>query len=127
MGLSFRLGILKRVGRAVYNSLHSADPGSVFGVELEFLLRREAGSDHIQPGTVPLIIEQCMSEIERRGLTEVGICMCADLIHFGNETYKDAQTVLLVRLRRSTPSKMHITVESIPLRKLLIFTRFAIL
>lgn len=46
----------------------------VFGVELEFLLRREAESDDIPPGTVPIIIEQCLSEVESRGLSEVGIC-----------------------------------------------------
>lgn len=46
----------------------------VFGVELEFLLRRETGSDEISPGTVPIVIEQCLTEVEGRGLTEVGIC-----------------------------------------------------
>ncbi|KAF9476860.1 hypothetical protein BDN70DRAFT_811544 [Pholiota conissans] len=51
----------------------SRDPKAVFAVELEFLLRRETGSEHIPPGTVPIIIEQCLSEIEARGLNEVGI------------------------------------------------------
>ena len=46
----------------------------MFGVELDFLLRREAGSEQILPGTIPIIIGQCLSEIEARGLTEVGIC-----------------------------------------------------
>jgi hypothetical protein len=46
----------------------------VFAVELEFLLRREAGGEHIPPGTVPVIIEECLAEIEARGLNEVGIC-----------------------------------------------------
>lgn len=46
----------------------------MFGVELEYLLRREAGSDHIPPGSVPIIIEQCLSAVEANGLTEVGIC-----------------------------------------------------
>jgi len=46
----------------------------VFGVELEFLLRREADSEEITPGTIPMIIEKFLSEIEARGLTEVGIC-----------------------------------------------------
>jgi hypothetical protein len=49
---------------------------TVFGVELEFLLRRETGSETIPPGTVPLIVDHCLSEIESRGLTEVGICEC---------------------------------------------------
>ncbi|KAF8994802.1 hypothetical protein BDQ17DRAFT_1366382 [Cyathus striatus] len=51
----------------------SRDPKAVFGVELDFLLRREAGSDIIPPGTIPSVIEQCLREIEERGLTEVGI------------------------------------------------------
>lgn len=46
----------------------------VFGVELEFLLRREAGGGPIPPGTVPNVIDQCLGEVESRGLTEVGIC-----------------------------------------------------
>ena len=50
---------------------------SVFGVELEFLLQREAGEEQILPGTVPRIIEQCLMEVETRGLSEVGICMFA--------------------------------------------------
>ncbi|KAF8161574.1 hypothetical protein B0H34DRAFT_701542 [Crassisporium funariophilum] len=51
----------------------SRDPKAVFGVELEFLLRRETESDQVPPGTVPTIIEQCLSEVESRGLSEVGI------------------------------------------------------
>ena len=51
----------------------------VFGVELEFLLRRETGSEHVPWGTVPTIIEQCLSEVESRGLSEVGICTCGSL------------------------------------------------
>ncbi|KDR79407.1 hypothetical protein GALMADRAFT_208785 [Galerina marginata CBS 339.88] len=51
----------------------SRDPKADFGVELEFLLRRETGSDEIPPGTVPRIIEQCLTEVERRGLSQVGI------------------------------------------------------
>lgn len=47
---------------------------TVFGVELEFLLRRETGNETIPPGTIPLVVDQCLSEIESRGLTEVGIC-----------------------------------------------------
>ncbi|KAF9523713.1 hypothetical protein CPB83DRAFT_862338 [Crepidotus variabilis] len=51
----------------------SRDPKAVFGVELEFLLRRESERDSIAPDAVPAIIEQCLSEIETRGLSEVGI------------------------------------------------------
>ncbi|KAF8639252.1 hypothetical protein AX17_001617 [Amanita inopinata Kibby_2008] len=51
----------------------SRDPFAVFGVELDFLLARESGGGSVQPGTVPRIIEQCLSEVETRGLSEVGI------------------------------------------------------
>ncbi|PPQ71599.1 hypothetical protein CVT24_006459 [Panaeolus cyanescens] len=54
----------------------SRDPKAVFGVELEYLLRRETGAesaDSVPQGTVPIIIEQCLNEIETRGLNEVGI------------------------------------------------------
>jgi len=47
---------------------------SVFGVELNFLLRREAGNGEVQPGTIPSVVERCLFEIEHRGLSEVGIC-----------------------------------------------------
>ena len=46
----------------------------VFGVELEFLLEREADGEEILPGTVPSVIESCLLEVEARGLSEVGIC-----------------------------------------------------
>ena len=46
----------------------------VFGVDLQFLLKREALGGEVQPGAIPSMIEQCLNEIERRGLTEVGIC-----------------------------------------------------
>ncbi|KAJ7464127.1 rho GTPase activating protein 22 [Mycena latifolia] len=51
----------------------SRDPLAVFGVDLNFLLRREMGTDDIPTGTIPSVIERCLSEIEARGLTEVGI------------------------------------------------------
>jgi len=51
----------------------SRDPLAVFGVDLEFLLQREAGGQAVQPGTLPSIIEQCLMEVETRGLKEVGI------------------------------------------------------
>jgi GTPase-activating protein BEM2 len=46
----------------------------VFGVDLQFLLIREANNDGVQPGSIPSVIERCLQEIEDRGLTEVGIC-----------------------------------------------------
>ncbi|KAJ7747010.1 rho GTPase activating protein 22 [Mycena metata] len=49
------------------------DPYAVFGVDLDVLLRREVGSAEIPPGTIPSVIERLLSEIETRGLTEVGI------------------------------------------------------
>ena len=53
--------------------------GSVFGVELELLLQREAGGV-VPPGAVPRVIDACLSEVESRGLSEVGICeLCACL------------------------------------------------
>ncbi|TFK24708.1 rho GTPase activating protein 22 [Coprinopsis marcescibilis] len=51
----------------------SQDPRAVFGVELEFLLTREAMGGDVAPGTVPRVIEECLNEVERRGLQEVGI------------------------------------------------------
>ncbi|KZT36942.1 hypothetical protein SISSUDRAFT_1063257 [Sistotremastrum suecicum HHB10207 ss-3] len=48
-------------------------PTAVFGVPLAFLLQREAGDNEIAPGAVPKIVDQCLTEIEARGLQEVGI------------------------------------------------------
>jgi hypothetical protein len=47
---------------------------AVFGVELNFLLKREAANGDVLPGAIPFMIERCLHEIESRGLTEVGIC-----------------------------------------------------
>lgn len=46
----------------------------VFGVELQFLLEREADGEEVLPGTIPCVIASCLSEVETRGLSEVGIC-----------------------------------------------------
>lgn len=48
----------------------------MFGVELEFLVRREAGGAAVDPGAIPSIISRCLCEVENRGLSEVGICKC---------------------------------------------------
>lgn len=48
----------------------------VFGVELEFLLERESGGEEVLPGTIPSVIASCLTEVETRGLSEVGICEC---------------------------------------------------
>ncbi|KAG6864408.1 hypothetical protein C0991_009715, partial [Blastosporella zonata] len=58
----------------------SRDPKAVFGVELEFLLQREAGSESVEPGSIPFVIEQCLSEVEVRGLSEVGIYRIAGAV-----------------------------------------------
>ena len=46
----------------------------MFGVELDFLLQREAPDGEVQPGAIPSVLERLINEVERRGLTEVGIC-----------------------------------------------------
>lgn len=51
----------------------SRDPRAVFGVELEFLLEREANGAQPEIGSIPSVILNCLSEIEFRGLSEVGI------------------------------------------------------
>jgi len=51
----------------------SRDPRAVFGVDLEFLLQREAGGSAVPPGAIPSFLEKCLLEVEARGLTEVGI------------------------------------------------------
>ncbi|KAG6334782.1 hypothetical protein ID866_4315 [Astraeus odoratus] len=51
----------------------SRHPTAVFGVELEFLLQREAGGGEVEPGSVPSVISRCLYEVESRGLSEVGI------------------------------------------------------
>ncbi|CAK5273971.1 unnamed protein product [Mycena citricolor] len=51
----------------------SRDPHAVFGVDLNVLLRRETGLEEIPAGTIPRVMERCLSEIETRGLKEVGI------------------------------------------------------
>ncbi|KXN93326.1 Rho GTPase-activating protein 12 [Leucoagaricus sp. SymC.cos] len=58
----------------------SRDPRAVFGVELEFLLQREVGGGPVPPGTVPVIIDQCLSKVEAHGLTEVGIYRIAGAV-----------------------------------------------
>ena len=52
----------------------------MFGIELEVLLARQVQSDQIPQGTIPTVIENCLVEIENRGLTEVGICECLHLL-----------------------------------------------
>ncbi|KAI0669428.1 hypothetical protein C8Q78DRAFT_977573 [Trametes maxima] len=49
------------------------DPQAVYGVELEFLLQREAPNGEVQPNVIPCVLERLINEVERRGLTELGI------------------------------------------------------
>ncbi len=46
----------------------------VFGVDLQTLMEREAGGTDILAGSIPRVIYECLTEVEARGLTEVGIC-----------------------------------------------------
>lgn len=52
----------------------SSEPCAVFGVELDHLLRREAGGADPEPGAIPSVIDHLISYVESNGLTEVGIC-----------------------------------------------------
>ena len=76
MGLLWRVGMRMLVRWIVaYSRLCShLSFFSVFGVELQFLLRREAMGQEVLPGTLPRVISECLTEVERRGLSEVGIC-----------------------------------------------------
>ncbi|KAH9888368.1 hypothetical protein C8Q73DRAFT_794141 [Cubamyces lactineus] len=55
------------------STVATRDPQAVFGVELDFLLQREAPDGEVQPGAIPSVLERLINEVERRGLTEVGI------------------------------------------------------
>ncbi|KZT03884.1 uncharacterized protein LAESUDRAFT_728564 [Laetiporus sulphureus 93-53] len=67
----------------------SRDPHAVFGVELDFLLRREAINGEVQPGTIPSVLDRLIAEVEARGLMEVGIYRIAGA-HSEVNAYKDA-------------------------------------
>ena len=90
---------------------------AVFGVELEFLLKREAGGDHVAPGTVPIVIEQCLSEIERRGLNEVGICAFVSCSLPRSMLTALPKIALPVPRPRSMLSRMHTIGANTPLEK----------
>lgn len=46
----------------------------MFGVVLDELIARENNGIIDVEGAIPHALELCLSEIERRGLTEVGLC-----------------------------------------------------
>ncbi|KAH9927766.1 uncharacterized protein B0H18DRAFT_1118293 [Fomitopsis serialis] len=67
----------------------SRDPRAFFGVDLEVILKRESPEGDIQLGAIPSILERLISEVESRGLTEVGIYRIAGS-HAEVNAYKDA-------------------------------------
>jgi len=87
----------------------------VFGVDLVHLLQREQESEYIPPGTVPIVIEQCLAEVESRGLTEVGICK--DDQPFSQTLLILVQIALQVPPRKSARSRMRTTEENTQSRR----------
>ncbi|TFY55136.1 hypothetical protein EVJ58_g8436 [Rhodofomes roseus] len=67
----------------------SRDPRAFFGVDLEVILKRESQDGDVPLGTIPSILERLISEVETRGLTEVGIYRIAGS-HAEVNAYKDA-------------------------------------
>ncbi|KZT72385.1 hypothetical protein DAEQUDRAFT_664500 [Daedalea quercina L-15889] len=67
----------------------SKDPRAFFGVDLDVILKRESTDDDIPLGAVPSVLERLISEVESRGLTEVGIYRIAGS-HSEVNAYKDA-------------------------------------
>ncbi|TIB18890.1 hypothetical protein E3P92_00350 [Wallemia ichthyophaga] len=49
------------------------EPQAVFGVDLSEVVRREHGDEGIENGDIPILIDKCLNEIEKRGLLETGI------------------------------------------------------
>lgn len=43
-------------------------------MDLESLLLRESSDGNILPGAVPSVVYRLITEVESRGLTEIGIC-----------------------------------------------------
>lgn len=66
----------------------SRDPRAVFGVDLDFLLEREAGSGEVAPGALPSVLERLIVEVESRGLSELGIYRIAGA-HSEVQAFKD--------------------------------------
>ena len=75
---------------------------TVFGVDLDFLLRREAVDGEVPPGTIPSVLERLINEVEQRGLTEVGIC--ASLLFF-RDLWRLADAALRPHCRRTFRSQ----------------------
>lgn len=74
----------------------------VFGVELEFLLEREADEEDVPPGTIPSVMASCLTEVETRGLSEVGICrsLCREHSFFDVDAPQIALQGLLLKSMR---------------------------
>ena len=56
------------------NRLTNESTDAVFGVDLDFLLQRDAPNGEVAPGTLPIVFSRLIAEVEARGLTEIGIC-----------------------------------------------------
>ncbi|KAH8103500.1 hypothetical protein BXZ70DRAFT_925997 [Cristinia sonorae] len=67
----------------------SRDPRAVFGVELEYLLRRDAGGVDPQPGSIPVVVDRLIAFVETKGLTDIGIYRIAGA-HSEINSLKDA-------------------------------------
>ncbi|KAF7797130.1 hypothetical protein EIP86_008322 [Pleurotus ostreatoroseus] len=65
------------------------DPKAVFGVDLDFLLQRESPDGEILPGALPATFYRLVTEVESRGLTEIGIYRLAGA-HSEVNSLKDA-------------------------------------
>ncbi|THH29042.1 hypothetical protein EUX98_g5142 [Antrodiella citrinella] len=67
----------------------SRDPRAVFGVDLDYLLQRDAGGVEPQPGAIPSVIDRLMWFVENKGLTDIGIYRIAGA-HSEINNLKDA-------------------------------------
>ena len=57
-------------------ALHEIEPhGARDGRQHDHgLLQREARDQEVQPGAIPSVVERLIEEVDKRGLTEIGIC-----------------------------------------------------
>ena len=69
------------------------------------ILKRESPDGEMHPGSIPSVLEQLISEVESRGLTEVGICTSVFPSYptSGTDAY---QIVSLVHILRSIHTRM---------------------
>lgn len=107
---------------------------AVFGVELDFLIQREAKGEEPLPGAVPRLLEQCLSEIETRGLQEVGLYRIPGASSAIAALRQEFDSSLLISLTHYIAPDWHLSSlewqvkKSSSFRKnMWIFLRFAIL